>query len=152
MKDSFISFTHETELNSFLWFKNGEMYDEIILGDWFLLSQSDQMVYKFLMQNLQEAKSLTIGGVAPLNMVSCVSVMIGTPFTLILMTNIFFFTDFKNHLLLFNASVYIYRLNVNGRKLVNTNVHESIEFTRKSHLLWLSIPTETHSKAQAYLS
>lgn len=152
MKDSFISFTHKTEINSFLWFKNGEMYDEIILGDWFLLSQSDQMVYKFLVQNLQEAKSLTIGGVAPLNMVSCVSVMIGTPFTLILMTNIFFSTDFENHLLLFNASVYIYRLNVNGRKLVNTNVHESIEFTRKSHLLWLSIPTETHSKAQAYLS
>lgn len=59
----------------YLYFKNGEIYDSVIQGDWFRLSCSDQMVYKFLMLNLQETKALTIGGVAPLNMVSCVSVM-----------------------------------------------------------------------------
>lgn len=33
-----------------------------------------QMAYKFLMLNVQRTQTLTIGGVAPLNMISCVSV------------------------------------------------------------------------------
>lgn len=43
-------------------------------GDWYLLPVAEQMNYKFLMQHTQVAKALTIGGIAPLNMISCVSV------------------------------------------------------------------------------
>lgn len=54
--------------------QNGQMYEGILLCDWFLLPCSDQKLYSFLMLNAQMAKALTIGGVAPLNMSSCVSV------------------------------------------------------------------------------
>lgn len=54
--------------------QNDIMYKSIILGDWYLLTCSDQMLYKVLMLNLQKTKALSIGGVAPLNMISCVSV------------------------------------------------------------------------------
>lgn len=52
------------------------MYDSIVLGDWFLLpTKSDQLLYAFLMQNVQQTKALNIGGISPLNMVSCVSIL-----------------------------------------------------------------------------
>lgn len=58
----------------FFSFQNGQIYDGIIRCDWFLLPQFDKFLYKFLMFNAQETKALTIGGIAPLNMISCVSV------------------------------------------------------------------------------
>lgn len=51
------------------------IYDRLVDVDWFLLPLSDQMDYKFLLHNAQEAKTLTIGGLYPLNMMTCVSVI-----------------------------------------------------------------------------
>lgn len=87
--------------NLFLYFhfvhkiQNQQIYDSIISGDWFLLPRSEQMMYKFLMCNIQESKALTIGGLSPLNMVSCVSVVILhflNFYSLSLKRNIFFLT------------------------------------------------------------
>lgn len=78
-----------------------------MLGDWFLLTCKDQMIYKFLMTNAQETKALTIGGVAPLNMVSCVSVKCSLiKSNTCTSINFHFFSDFKNYLLVPHDAVH----------------------------------------------
>lgn len=66
---------HFTHLNDeHFQFQNDQVDNSLMNGDWHLLTITDQMKYKFLMQHTQLAKSLTIGGIAPLNMMSCVTV------------------------------------------------------------------------------
>lgn len=51
--------------------QNDRMHDSIISGNWYLLPIEQQSMYKHFMQNALCASTLSIGGVAPLNMVSC---------------------------------------------------------------------------------
>lgn len=55
-------------------FQNDRIYGSITCGNWFLLSIRQQMMYQILMQKAQNASALSIGGLYPLNMVSCASV------------------------------------------------------------------------------
>lgn len=50
------------------------VYDAIIRCDWYLLLPKERLLYTNLMHNAQNAKALTVGGVSPLNMVTCVAV------------------------------------------------------------------------------
>lgn len=55
-------------------FQNDRIYESIIRGDWYLMPAEDQAKYMIFMHNAQHAKALTVGGIAPLNMATCVSV------------------------------------------------------------------------------
>lgn len=58
----------------YLYFQNDHAYEAIIRTNWYLMRCSDQLKYQFLMLSAQNAKALTVGGVADLNMVTCVQV------------------------------------------------------------------------------
>lgn len=70
-------------------FQNDHIYDSIIRCDWFLMPCADQLKYQFLMQNAQSAKALTVGGIAPLNMTTCLKVAIwfGEEFCILMISN-----------------------------------------------------------------
>lgn len=50
------------------------IYDGIIASDWYLLSPNEQLLIGALMSYAQNAPALTIGGLSPLNMDTCVKV------------------------------------------------------------------------------
>lgn len=52
------------------------IYNGIIRCDWYLLLSKERRMYITLMKAAQKAKALSIGGISPLNMVSCVQVRI----------------------------------------------------------------------------
>lgn len=56
--------------------------DSLINCDWYLLSIADQMKFKFLLMHVNVDKTLTIGGLRPLNMDTCVSVKCSSHFEL----------------------------------------------------------------------
>lgn len=52
------------------------MTDSLMHSKWYLLPVAEQMKFKFLTMHANEGKTLTLGGIRPLNMNTCVSVTI----------------------------------------------------------------------------
>lgn len=50
------------------------IYKGILEADWHLMLPKERLMYNLLIKKSQTDKALTIGGVCPLNMVTCVTV------------------------------------------------------------------------------
>lgn len=50
------------------------MTDSLMHCKWYLLPIAEQMKFKFLVMHVNLGKTLTLGGIQPLNMTTCVSV------------------------------------------------------------------------------
>lgn len=72
----FFSIVFPTLWESALLFQNEQMTRSLIQFEWYLLPIAEQMKFKFLVMHVDMGKTLTLGGIQPLNMVTCVTVIL----------------------------------------------------------------------------